>query len=226
MASVAQLVRASVCGTEGRGFKTLHSPHNIFKVFFMYENITAHNSVPPTTSRALMPHEIGSLAYDAQRDIILSGINPNILGSLDSPDKDFDPRAPTQECVCDRACHCAVTEFADMQKHDALIVHTPFALLETKTPFYGNPLDPNDRKTQKTHAGMRLAWQLHAINGHEGFRFSTYKVGIWVAKALPIKGITHEIQTALQNAGCPKLSIDNRELVGFATALNGSGSGN
>src|SRR3954470_3442405 len=29
MASVAQLVRASVCGTEGRGFKTLHSPHKL-----------------------------------------------------------------------------------------------------------------------------------------------------------------------------------------------------
>lgn len=28
MADVAQLVRASVCGTEGRGFKSHHSPHN------------------------------------------------------------------------------------------------------------------------------------------------------------------------------------------------------
>ena len=27
MAGVAQLVRASVCGTEGRGFKSRHSPH-------------------------------------------------------------------------------------------------------------------------------------------------------------------------------------------------------
>jgi hypothetical protein len=27
MADVAQLVRASVCGTEGRGFKSHHSPH-------------------------------------------------------------------------------------------------------------------------------------------------------------------------------------------------------
>jgi hypothetical protein len=26
MANVAQLVRASVCGTEGRGFKSHHSP--------------------------------------------------------------------------------------------------------------------------------------------------------------------------------------------------------
>ena len=29
MAGVAQLVRASVCGTEGRGFETHHSPHLI-----------------------------------------------------------------------------------------------------------------------------------------------------------------------------------------------------
>ncbi len=28
MVSVAQLVRASVCGTEGRGFETHHSPHS------------------------------------------------------------------------------------------------------------------------------------------------------------------------------------------------------
>ncbi len=27
MAGVAQLVRASVCGTEGRGFEPHHSPH-------------------------------------------------------------------------------------------------------------------------------------------------------------------------------------------------------
>jgi hypothetical protein len=27
MASVAQLVRAAVCGTVGRGFETHHSPH-------------------------------------------------------------------------------------------------------------------------------------------------------------------------------------------------------
>ena len=27
LADVAQLVRASVCGTEGRGFKSHHSPH-------------------------------------------------------------------------------------------------------------------------------------------------------------------------------------------------------
>ena len=29
MAGIAQLVRASVCGTEGRGFKPLFSPHYI-----------------------------------------------------------------------------------------------------------------------------------------------------------------------------------------------------
>ena len=28
MAGVAQLVRASGCGPEGRGFETHHSPHN------------------------------------------------------------------------------------------------------------------------------------------------------------------------------------------------------
>ena len=29
MAGVAQLVRASVCGSEGRAFDSRHSPHNI-----------------------------------------------------------------------------------------------------------------------------------------------------------------------------------------------------
>ncbi len=33
MESVAQLVRASVCGTEGRGFETPHSP-SIFSLSF------------------------------------------------------------------------------------------------------------------------------------------------------------------------------------------------
>jgi hypothetical protein len=32
MADVAQLVRASDCGSEGRGFKTRHSPHPIINV--------------------------------------------------------------------------------------------------------------------------------------------------------------------------------------------------
>ena len=36
MANVAQLVRASVCGTGCRGFKSLHSPHLHIKFIFLF----------------------------------------------------------------------------------------------------------------------------------------------------------------------------------------------
>ncbi len=36
MAGVAQLVRASGCGPEGRGFETLHSPHEFALNLYFY----------------------------------------------------------------------------------------------------------------------------------------------------------------------------------------------
>jgi hypothetical protein len=35
MVAVAQLVRASVCGTEGRGFESHQSPFFMFLIFFL-----------------------------------------------------------------------------------------------------------------------------------------------------------------------------------------------
>jgi hypothetical protein len=49
MVIVAQLVRASDCGSEGRGFETPHSPfkfetlQDILKGFFMEYTVTAYN---------------------------------------------------------------------------------------------------------------------------------------------------------------------------------------
>ncbi len=70
MEVVAQSVRASDCGSEGRGFDPLHPPHFLksapIKALFLYENLL---SFVIFNSRCISLHEEISYAPDKHRNL-------------------------------------------------------------------------------------------------------------------------------------------------------------
>jgi hypothetical protein len=198
-----------------------------------FKEVVVHtNRSPSEIVTPYSPAEL-ELAEAAVEEPLLRKINPAILYLQAEMSRDcrgkhinrdiIDPREIAHECFCEAEDHGATVELREIKDSPTLTVHIPFALLIESTSLPRDPYDSIATLGAKTPVGMRLAWQLRTLRGHEGVSFSTYSMAIKPARALPIEPNIDAIEDALRLAGCPHLQIrDNirsKVPVGFVRAL-------
>jgi hypothetical protein len=177
----------------------------------------------PTMSQRILPAGLSdvarALAEDAETDILLKRINPNI-GTIGDAGE-FDPRAPAIECTCHEASHEGKYEVVqDNNKAIGTIIlaHIPFPLVKGSGSPQNVPGFDFMRMSgnQKNQAAFRLGYQLHGKPGIEDLSHGRYSAQLLIGKVFALKPAVHLLETSLRHAGCPDFRFDQgTQPIGF-----------